>query len=118
VSNAVALSPTDPEIRAVTTLVDSVELHLEVSPRLTYFEGHFPTYPILPGVVQIDWAVRLADRYLDTSIGAARAFRVKFRAPIGPGLLHLRLTRHAGKLGFEYRRGADVVSSGIVEIAP
>jgi len=38
---------------------DGLELDLRVPPDLEYFAGHFPGIPILPGVVQIDWSVRL-----------------------------------------------------------
>ncbi|RJG02740.1 AMP-binding protein [Noviherbaspirillum sedimenti] len=33
---------------------------LEAPPDLAYFEGHFPQTPILPGVVQVEWAMQLA----------------------------------------------------------
>ena len=66
-------SMTQPDIDAVRELADGVELDLAIGPELIYFQGHFPGYPVLPGIVQIDWAVQLADQYLGTDIGAARA---------------------------------------------
>lgn len=32
----------------------SVKAELDVSPDLPLFEGHFPDYPVLPGVIIID----------------------------------------------------------------
>jgi 3-hydroxymyristoyl/3-hydroxydecanoyl-(acyl carrier protein) dehydratase len=36
----------------------SATYRLRVPPTLEHFRGHFPGFPILPGVVQLDWAVR------------------------------------------------------------
>src|SRR5690606_37926347 len=33
-------------------------LTFDLDPALAVFDGHFPGYPILPGVAQLDWAVR------------------------------------------------------------
>jgi len=47
------------------------------------FDGHFPHNPILPGVVQIDWALRLAVLHLGSKDGT-RDYQVKFQRPIVP----------------------------------
>ena len=70
--------------------------------------------PILPGVVQIDWVVRLANQYLSLGAEAASAFQVKFRRIIGQSqlfTLRLRvLPNH--RLAFEYRINGETASSG------
>jgi len=114
-----AAASTGPDVRDVRSIPDGVELAIALPDTLAYFQGHFPGRPVLPGVVQIDWAVSLADRYLGTAIGAARNFQVKFRSIIPPGgTITLVLRRAAGdrRLLFEFRRGEDVLSSGSVRL--
>lgn len=55
-----------------------------VPPALACFRGHFPGAPILPGVVQLQWATTLVERVLSASAFAGLA-RVKFKAPVYPG---------------------------------
>ncbi len=38
---------------------DEWHLELDVLPDLAHFTGHFPRTPVLPGVVQVDWAQQL-----------------------------------------------------------
>jgi 3-hydroxymyristoyl/3-hydroxydecanoyl-(acyl carrier protein) dehydratase len=112
-------APTEPEIRAVRETSDGVELDFTIPATLLYLQGHFPGFPVLPGVAQIDWAARLADRHLETGIGAARKFRVKFSAVIPPGTdltLALRRSKDGRRLTFEYRAGERVMSSGSFEL--
>ncbi|MDR5754212.1 MULTISPECIES: AMP-binding protein [unclassified Caballeronia] len=101
---------------------DACSLELRVPPGLAHFAGHFPGLPILPGVVQLDWAVRLATECFDETRDVASIDRLKFMAPVGPGaLLALRLSRDSarGRVQFAYRlgRGAearDCASGAIV----
>lgn len=69
------------------------------------FDGHFPGHPILPGVVQIDWAARLGQAAFGIAQRFMSAEHLKFRKTITPGLtvqLHLRWTPSTGKLAFVY----------------
>lgn len=112
-----------PEILAETCEETRAELQLRVPVDLEHFAGHFPGLPILPGIVQMDWAVRLARRYfsgLDRSIGVDN---LKFQSIVRPGaLLDLMLThdsvRH--RLEFAYRENGRLCSSGTLrfEVMP
>lgn len=111
--------PSAPETRAVRPLPDGVELDLFMSPDLVQLEGHFPGMPIVPGVAQIDWAVKLSDQHLGLGIGAARVFQVKFRRVSVPGTLVTLALRHnpaRRRLSFEYRCGDDLLSTGSISV--
>ena len=96
---------------------ERVELHLRVPIDLAHFEGHFPGHPILPGVVQIDWAVHLA-RTRFTCPGSFSAMEnVRFQSMVLPGApLSLVLTlRDAGtRLAFAYSSEGRKCSSGTI----
>ena len=82
------------------------------------FAGHFPGHPILPGLVQIDWAVQLASVWLDSGFLAASDFQVKFREVVRPGSilsLDLCLDRAAKVLEFRYLLGEVLASSGRIQ---
>lgn len=90
---------------------------LEVESEHPAFLGHFPGQPILPGVVQLDWVIRLGE----ASFGPLGAFQsiehLKFQATIGPmEPLELRISWDAPsrELGFEYASSAGRKSSGFV----
>ncbi len=110
-----------PEICGIEKADNGVTLALTASPTIDYFPGHFPGFPILPGVVQVDWVIRLAREHLGipaTGFSALRA--LKFSAPILPGTsLSLRITWLADKqrLDFTYRNGERAVSSGQIVFA-
>lgn len=50
-----------------------------------FFEGHFPGDPIVPAVVQIDVALRLAGRALGKTLALHEVTRAVFKQPVGPG---------------------------------
>lgn len=87
--------PLMPEVVAVHRPpgeVNAVMLELSVVPELVHFSGHFPSMPILPGVVEVDWAVRYAREYLGVDGRFLALENVKFLALVTPGKqLHLRL---------------------------
>lgn len=104
-----------PLVLAVRSRQDGVELDLVVQPELLWFQGHFPELPILPGVVQLDWAVHFAHEQGVMDKPAARAFQVKFRSIVTPrDALTLVLQRQArgGRVAFEFRRADAICSSG------
>lgn len=93
---------------------------LRVPLTLKHFDGHFPGMPILPGVMQIDWAIRLASREFPAVRTIRSIDRLKFTAPVPPGavlglrLVHDPMHRH---VRFTFRHGARDCTSGIVVYA-
>ncbi|UVE18284.1 acyl-CoA synthetase family protein [Pseudomonas sp. LS44] len=92
------------------------QLELEVPLDLAHFSGHFPTVPVLPGVVQIDWAQQLARRLIaDLPPRFAGMEVLKFQQLVRPGdrlQLSLRFDAARGKLYFAFRSGTATCSSG------
>jgi 3-hydroxymyristoyl/3-hydroxydecanoyl-(acyl carrier protein) dehydratase len=94
---------------------DTVVLQLEIVPDMTAFVGHFPGNPILPGVVQVDWAIRLGVLHLGVAQPVARDFQVKFCQTICPSeQISLTLKRDyvKGRLLFSYTSGDTMKASG------
>ncbi|MCU9947143.1 acyl-CoA synthetase family protein [Pseudomonas sp. PDM13] len=91
------------------------QLELEVPLDLAHFSGHFPRTPVLPGVVQIDWAQQLARQLMDLPPRFAGMEVLKFQQLVRPGdrlQLSLRFDADKGKLYFAFRNGEAACSSG------
>lgn len=93
------------------------ELEILVAEDNPWFEGHFPGHAILPGVVQIGWAVHYAAALQDDHSTPRVLEQVKFKRPILPGArLTLRVTRaqDSNHLRYEYRDTQHSYSSGVL----
>ena len=93
---------------------------LAMDPDLTAFQGHFPGHPILPGVVQVDWAIRFGAEAFGPLGGFCAIEHLKFQDPILPGepvQLHLDYDPGPGRLRFQYRAGSVRKSSGVIQFA-
>jgi len=96
---------------------DALHYELRVPPTLAHFDGHFPGLPILPGVVQIDWAARLAGREMPAVREIRSIEHLKFKAPVPPGaVLALRLAHDPvrGHTRFAFRCGGRECTSGVL----
>ena len=103
----------EPLVRAVRHAGSAVELDLFIPRALEFFPDHFPRLGILPGVVQIDWAIGFGRRHLGVA-GDFRGLRnLKFVSPILPDTaLTLALAAAPGALSFAYRDADKAYSSG------
>ena len=82
---------------------------------LPCFTGHFPQTPVLPGVVQLDWAIALAAPLLAANLRFAGMEVLKFQQLVRPGdalQLDLRFEPERGKLYFSYTRAGQPCASG------
>lgn len=62
-----------------------IELRGRVPEALASLEGHFPGAPIVPGTVQLDWAVELARQLAGYELAPIRVEALKFSASLAPG---------------------------------
>jgi len=101
---------------------DCLHYELRVPPTLAHFSGHFPSLPILPGIVQVDWAIRLASEHVAGMRDVVSVERLKFMVPVLPGaVLDLQLVHKAARrrMQFVYRlNGRDCASGALVYREP
>ncbi|POA22065.1 AMP-binding protein [Pseudomonas sp. FW300-N1A1] len=107
--------PKTPEVLEQVEADGQWSLQLSVPPDLAYFSGHFPQAPVLPGVVQVDWALSLGRQLMDLPEKFAGMEVLKFQQLLRPGdevQLHLRFDPTRNKLYFTYRNETATCSSG------
>jgi 3-hydroxymyristoyl/3-hydroxydecanoyl-(acyl carrier protein) dehydratase len=112
---------TNPEIVSIVRSEEHAELKLVVPEALLYFRGHFPGFALLPGVVQLDWAIQYAVQHFALGDVFASTIRIKFRKPIRPNhhlILSLKYVRARNSIYFDYEDAEGPCSSGQIGFAP
>jgi len=110
--------PCLPDIVAFQSSATDLEYLFHIPADLVWFDGHFPDDPILPAVVQADWAIRCG-RWLGFDPDRFAGFaRLKFKAMIQPGMLvRLHLAKKGDDLKFAYESVAGLHSKGAVKFS-
>ena len=111
----------NPEIVAFARSEEQAELKLIVPEALLYFRGHFPAFAILPGVVQLDWAIQYGREHFALGAVFANTIRIKFRKPIRPNhhlTLNIKYVPARNCIYFDYADAEGACSSGQVGFAP
>jgi 3-hydroxymyristoyl/3-hydroxydecanoyl-(acyl carrier protein) dehydratase len=109
-----------PDIVGVARSEDHAELELFVPEELLYFRGHFPGFAILPGVVQLDWAIQYGREHFVLGAVFANTIRIKFRKPIRPNhhlTLKIKYVPARNCIYFDYADAEGACSSGQVGFA-
>lgn len=94
---------------------------LQVEAEHPAFEGHFPGQPILSGLIQVDWAIRLGCAAFGIRGNFQRLDHLKFQSPIRPAEpveLDLSWDSAIGHLDFRYTGQECLKSSGVVVFSP
>jgi 3-hydroxymyristoyl/3-hydroxydecanoyl-(acyl carrier protein) dehydratase len=100
--------------------VNRVTLTLHVPNSLAFFPGHFPVHAILPGVVQIDWAIHFARQHFPLLPQFRKMEALKFQAIIEPEQQISLVLEHkpeSGKILFSYDSDRGRHSSGRIVFA-
>ena len=98
---------TDHRLPRILSRSDDVPYHrllLEISPELSWFQGHFPGNPVLPGVVQLHWAIIISLSQFGFRDAPTEIKRLKFKSVVTPPrTLELALSRPTeNEVQFEY----------------
>jgi len=107
--------PRRPALRVLEQAPGRVLLELTVPPDLLYFDGHFSVAPVLPGVVQVDWAIAWGREYLGLGGAFGGINALKFQQmirPLQPVQLELVHDTHKNSLNFRYFSDAGAHASG------
>ena len=112
-----------PAIVSVTQNAEQTRasLQLAIHPGLNGFDGHFNGAPIVPGVLQIYWALQLANQYLKpvSPFDIANMEAVKFQQVMTPGIeVRLELELANATLIFVFSSPSKRYSSGKIAISP
>ena len=105
----------DPVVAGCRMRESGASVELVVPEGLHYFRGHFPGMPVVPGVVQIKWAISLARLYLRAGSLFGGMEALKFQQLLRPGArvsLDLEYAAADGKLKFSFAAGQVRYSSG------
>lgn len=102
--------------RVLTAIFDrpNVCFSLDISQDLSWFRGHFPDMPILPGVVQLHWAVIVARAVFEFPDLPLEVKRLKFKnVVVPPQVLELSVSVHASnEVQFEFYSPNEQYSQG------
>ena len=104
-----------PEVVSEISLDGQCKISIRIPEDLIYFEGHFTDEPILPGIVQVNWA-EIFGRRIFSIVGVFKALEViKFQQLIFPSdkiTITLNYNDENKKLSFKYESDKGGHSSG------
>jgi acyl-CoA synthetase (AMP-forming)/AMP-acid ligase II/3-hydroxymyristoyl/3-hydroxydecanoyl-(acyl carrier protein) dehydratase len=107
--------PRFPSVQVLEAEAGRALLELVVPAGLLYFDGHFPVAPVLPGVVQVEWAIHYARQYFALAPRFKGINALKFQQMVRPGepvRLELVHDQAKGSLNFRYFSNAGQHASG------
>ncbi|MEI6895104.1 MAG: thioester dehydrase [Colwellia sp.] len=108
-----------PSINTVVQQHDSVLLGLTINADLKCFKGHFDDVSVVPGVVQLEWAIVFSREYLAMQGDVLDVSVLKFQKLLLPSMeIQLEIIKKSPeKFTFKYFRGDDKFSSARVELS-
>lgn len=102
-----------------------ITFSFDINPDIAWFAGHFPEQSVLPGVVQLHWATKLAEISVFSLSEPVKHFKavnnIKFKTMILPEQsvsLLLKYNELKDTVSFSYYNAADVFSTGTLVFGP
>ena len=107
----------EPRVLKWTASADSLVAELVFPPDGVWFAGHFPGFPVLPGVAQLFFVRHFARRAFPDFPDAGVYRRIKFKRLVRPDeLVRLEVVRKGARaFPFTMSVGASIASSGVIE---
>ena len=91
----------------------NAEISLIFPKNSNFFKGHFPDFPILPGVVQLFFAKEFARDIFNLNFVPQKVKKVKFSSIIKPEMkVKLILTKNENSIDYKYTNDEKTFSSG------
>lgn len=91
----------------------NAEISLIFPKNSNFFKGHFPDFPILPGVVQLFFAKEFARDIFNLNFVPQKVKKVKFSSIIKPEMkVKLILTKNENSIDYKYTDDEKTFSSG------
>ncbi|MCL2043182.1 MAG: AMP-binding protein [Treponema sp.] len=107
-------------VKLIEKKENSIILEFSLHGTSHYYDGHFPGFPVLPAVAQVDLVVRFASEHFGINIGISKINRIKFLNIIRPeNPLVLFIESDKKNIVFKYSSpgGEIVYSSGVMTIS-
>ncbi len=88
---------------------------------LVFLEGHFEGFPVVPGVVQVGWAIEAAQAAFGAAPAVGAVENLKFKDLLLPGqrgVLEVEWNEARDLLRFRLAAGERVFSTGRLRLRP
>ncbi|MDO5054170.1 MAG: hypothetical protein Q4D86_02510 [Pasteurella oralis] len=87
---------------------------------LHYFEGHFAHFPLVPGVIELQWVNEQITRLFDFKRNILRIDNLKFQKFLRPNdemLLTLKWEATKNRIAFQLKTEGEMCASGLIVFA-
>jgi 3-hydroxyacyl-[acyl-carrier-protein] dehydratase len=110
----------DPENKA-HMIDDAIVAQVRVPAGSSWFDGHFPGFPVLPGIAQLAIVAGVLEEALETRVRVTEVSRVRFKMAVLPDqTIEVRITSREndpGTYGFRLLLEQELVCSGNFKVA-
>ena len=109
---------TEPVMTNIKTTANKIAMDLFFLKDAPYFEGHFPKYPILPGVIQTHFVFEFLKIYFKKTPQKYTISKLKFSSLILPNInVHFEMEKlNENEYTFIYQNAEKLYSSGKITI--